>query len=74
MCIYIYIYIPREIIISPYLIMTPSFRNVCKCIQKKKTEISHLHKYLQQHLKFSPGASRFILITAERFLHLDWIN
>ncbi len=51
-----------SLIYTPHLIMTKwkqNFRNVYKFIKKKKTEISHLHKYsdpLQQHLKFSSGA------------------
>ncbi len=37
-----------SLIYTPYLIMTKwkqNFRNVCKFIKNKKTEISHLHKY-----------------------------
>ncbi len=41
--------------------------NFCKCIKKKKTEISH-GTTLEIYLRCLP----FLLIIAEMFLHLDW--
>ncbi len=47
--------------------MKTDFRNFCKCIKKKKTEISQVTTF-EIYLRCLP----FLLIIAEMFLHLDW--